>query len=69
MLVSGKGHPGENAGRLGIYARHRITTLASYGLDAEFISEHIGLPLWAVKRVIAEEAELIELDRAPEREW
>ena len=71
MLLDGHrdGHPGEGTGRLGIYARHRITTLASYGLDADFISEHIGLPLLAVKQVIAEEADLIELERGAEREW
>ena len=70
MLFSGRGHPGEDASRLGAYARGRVVTLASYGLGPEFIAEHVGLPLWAVRDVVAEEAELIESERSVDHdEW
>jgi hypothetical protein len=70
VLIEGKGHPGEDssARHLGIYCRHRIVTLASYGLEASFISEHIGLPETAVVSVLKEEGPHIEQERL-EREF
>ena len=63
------GHPGEEYGRPGLYVRHRVITLAGYGLGAAFISEDVGLPLGVVEQVIHEEGAFIELEEERPREW
>jgi len=66
VLTAGGSHPGED---IQLYTRHRIATLFGYGHDASFIAEHIGLDVNTVRKVVAEEAEYIELERGVEREW
>ena len=62
-MMTGQGHPGEDATRLGIYARHRVVSLHEGGMDARHISDYLRLPVFVVEHVLR------EVEEGREREW
>ena len=62
------GHPGEGL-ELQMYQRHRAATLFKYGMNAEQIAQHMGLPVAVVRQAIAEEIDSLAGEEREHDEW